>query len=332
MMPGNPINLIWISRDVKRIKHHSFAALASLVLLFFPAFSAAGLDVKVSYLYNLSDFSGTIPYNWVKITSDKENNETYVVSGNSISIFNESGMEVYRFGDDEEFGLISDVAVEEDGHILLLTYGMGQKFSIVRSDFRGKPISTVKVQDLPSEFASLSPNRIYYRSGLFYLADFPSRKVVVTDSEGHFKNGYDLSALIKDEDKAGPQWDMGGFCIDSQGNILFTIPSLFKAIRLSPDGSLSVFGSPGSLPGQFNVVAGIGSDDQGNIFVIDTLRSVVMVYDKDFKFLSEFGSRGLRPGQLVAPKEVAADRNGRVYVSQSRARGVSVFQMTRNGS
>jgi DNA-binding beta-propeller fold protein YncE len=103
------------------------------------------------------------------------------------------------------------------------------------------------------------------------------------------------------------------------------MPVLFAVYRFSPDGKLTWFGRPGSAPGRFGIVAGIACDSRGNLFVADKLKSVVMVFDKDFKFLTEFGYRGSKPGNLIVPDEVAIDKRDRVYVSQARKRGVSVF-------
>ena len=72
----------------------------------------------------------------------------------------------------------------------------------------------------------------------------------------------------------------------------------------------------------------MAADERGSIFVADTLRCVVMIFDRELRFLKEFGYRGLEPGSLIAPMELAADGNGRVYVSQSANRGVSVYRLT----
>jgi hypothetical protein len=62
--------------------------------------------------------------------------------------------------------------------------------------------------------------------------------------------------------------------------------------------------------------------------VADKLRCVVMVFTKDFKFLTEFGFRGLGPSNLVGPMQLAVDSKNRLYVTQLRNRGVSVYQLT----
>ena len=94
-------------------------------------------------------------------------------------------------------------------------------------------------------------------------------------------------------------------------------------------GKVRAFGTRGSSPGKFNVVSGIAADDNGNIYVADTLRCVVMIFDREFNFRTEFGYRGLEPGNLIAPMELTVDSD-RVYVAQTRSRGVSVFRVFTN--
>jgi DNA-binding beta-propeller fold protein YncE len=171
-----------------------------------------------------------------------------------------------------------------------------------------------------------------YRNGNLYLADLFAKQVIVTDANGRFQEGYDINRLIAsakvEEEKPGTEKNIVGFTVDQAGNLLFTVPTLFQAFRLSPDRKMTGFGEPGSLPGKFNVAAGIATDDRGYIYVADTLRSVVMVFDNAFNFQIEFSQRGLSPDSLIAPKALSVDTNGRVYVSQARRRGVSVFKVT----
>ena len=87
---------------------------------------------------------------------------------------------------------------------------------------------------------------------------------------------------------------------------------LFKAFVVSPDGKVTAsFGKAGSAPGLFGIVGGIAKDDQGNYLVVERLRSVVMVFDKEFRFLKEFGYRGDKPGNLIRPNEVAVGNAGK---------------------
>jgi DNA-binding beta-propeller fold protein YncE len=164
-----------------------------------------------------------------------------------------------------------------------------------------------------------------HRNGLLYFASLATASVIITDLAGEFRSRVEFLPFLKADDRPLDGVESIGFTVDREGSIFFTIPTLFAVYKRSPDGKVASFGRPGSSPGRFGVVAGIASDSRGNLFVADKLKSVVMVFDKDFNFLTEFGYRGLRPGNLIVPDDVAVDRRDRVYVSQARKRGVSVF-------
>ena len=149
-------------------------------------------------------------------------------------------------------------------------------------------------------------------------------RVVVTDGEGAVIQTHDLAALVRKKDpdlKVG----MNGFWVDGQGNFIFTLPYAFTAFVLSPTGVLRQFGSRGSSPGKFNIVGSVAADERGWLFVLDRLRSVVLVFDPSLRFVLEFGYRGDGPTNLIAPFDLAVG-NGKVFVSQARNRGVKVFQ------
>ncbi len=291
--------------------------------------------VKGTFLYNLSSFTGTISFSWPRIFIDQERNEVYVIYQNFIRVFNETGMEVYSFGDDLNLGTIVDLAVDGDGNILLLSYKWSPtsdraSYEITRCNYRGEPKSTIEVKNLPTQYSKFLPNRMIYREGNLYLASLVTMVVVVTGADGVFKQVYDILPLLELEEKEKQDAMMDGFSIDREGNFLFTIPPLFRAYKISPDRKVSYFGKAGSTPGRFNIVAGIASDGKGNIFIVDKLKCAVMVYDKNFNFLNQFSSRGWKPGFLIAPEDIAVDNHDRVYVTQAGNKGISVFKMNYN--
>jgi hypothetical protein len=63
--------------------------------------------------------------------------------------------------------------------------------------------------------------------------------------------------------------------------------------------------------------------------VADLLKSVVMVFDKDFNFQMQFGYRGNERGNLNVPLQVVV-MNDKLFVNQARSRGVSVFLIAYN--
>jgi DNA-binding beta-propeller fold protein YncE len=311
---------------MKNRKHYRAIVLLAVFLTTASSSSAVGGGVAASYLYNLSNFTGIVPYNWTKVSIDREKNEIYVTSNGSVSIFNERGMEIYRFSDDSDIGAAADVAVDRDGNIFVLSY-KGSSAKITLCNFRGEAISRVELKGLPSGLSEFSPDRILYRDGLLYLASLGPMRVIVTDADGNFKAVYDIASIIGLEEDERADTGIVGFNVDREGNMLFTVPAIARAYVVSPDRTVRSFGKRGSAPGRFGIPAGIVADAAGHYLVADTLRCVVMVFDKDLGFLTEFGFRGTGPGNLIGPRELAADNGSRIYVAQLRQRGVSVFQI-----
>lgn len=314
----------------RRGKRHIILFVIFCAIAFSPGVAISG--VKGAFLYNLSNFTGTIPYNWARVYVDRERTEVYVVYQNTIRVFNNSGMEVYTFGDDTDHGHIADIAVDRNDDILLLTYREG-KSAIVRCNFRGEPKSRVEIKNLPDDFSGFLPNRMVYRNGNLYIASLGDMKVIITDLNGNFKGGYNLKSLISlDEEEKRKveeqELDMSGFSVDNEGNMLFTIPVLFKVFKITPDRKMTFFGKPGGAPGRFGIVAGIITDNKGNYVVVDKLKCAVIVFDKNLNFVTEFGYRGPQPDNLIAPNDIAIDKDDKIYVTQSRKRGVSVFRLT----
>ena len=288
---------------------------------------AQSQPVRGSYIYTLSGFTGAIKQDWSRIAVDRERGEIYALYQNLARIFNDSGMEVYRFGDDLDVGQILDVAVDERGDVLLLTHRDGVT-AIVRCDYRGRETGGITPSGFPAALRDFAPNRMVYHRGSLYLASTMGLAIAVTDRDGKFTRAYDLFRLLELEEKDRGVTEVAGFSVDGEGNILFTVPVMFRAFVLAPDGSLAAFGKPSSAPGGFNIVSGIARDRKGNIIVIDRLKAAVLVFDKSFRFVTQFSGYGRKPGELVFPDDVAVGTDDRVYVTQSGKKGISVFKLT----
>lgn len=297
--------------------------------------SFALAETTASFRYPLSNFTGPVPSQWAKLAVDPERNEIYALNQyqNDIRIFDEHGMEIYSFG--EEFVSATDIAIGDDGDVYVLTKSHAAS-TLHLCDYRGEPTSEIELKNLPAEFSSFRADRLVYAQGVLYLVDSGRLLVAVVDSDGSFKRGHDLDATLKQltvgdkrtKEKRLADISMHGFDVDKNGNMLFTVPTLFSAFRMSADGELEGFGRAGSGPGKFGVTGGIVADAEGRIYVSDRLRCVVLIFDENFEFQSEFGFRGDRPSNLIVPDDLAIDNNGNVYVAQAANRGVSVFSVT----
>jgi len=315
-----------------------FAPAAPAVLPQPPPPPAPAPTLTSTYLHHLSSSTGAVPSSWASLTYDRRNDEVFVASEGIVRVFGKNGMEIYTFGGDGDLGYVMGVAVLEDDDLVVLASTSGKR-SLVHCNFRGEPISEIVPTGLPANVPKpFEPEAIAYHDGKLYLALLGAKMVLVTDVAGAFKASYRVPDLVKGSpletarggDKGGekksPNYFIGAFSVDDGGNLLFTMPTLFFACIVSPTGEVKVFGTRGSAPGKFNIVGKMVADESGNYFLTDKLRSVVMVFDKDLRFVGEFGYRGDNPENLVAPFDIAVG-NGKVFVAQAGNRGVSVFKV-----
>lgn len=314
-------------------KYFNLLLISTLPLMTMVAMPASSNAIEASFLYTLSDFTGPLLIGGGGLFVDKNRNEAYIMYQNVIRIFNENGMEIYRFNEDNSLGRLSALAVDRDGTMYFLSYNDRGEYGIVRCNFRGEPTGRIEVTGLPSDFADyqkFSPTFMTYREGQFYLADARTLRIAVADKSGKVQKTYDLIPILDLKEKDRPDLEMGGFSVDSGGNMLFTIPVLFSATVLYPDGKVMNFGQSGSIPGKFGVAANIVRDNKGNYLVADKLHCVVSVFNSGTQFVMEFGGRGSGPENLIVPDGLAVDGSDKVYVTQGGNRGVSVFRLIYN--
>jgi len=302
--------------------------------------SGALLTARFQYL--LSNFSGPVPSQWARLAFDPLRQEIYTLNQgvNDVRIYNQQGMELFTFGDNGDIVSAVDIAVNDVGDIFVLARDF-RSYAIQVLNYRGEPVSMIKIKDAPETISAFSPDRMEYRHGHFYLLDSDLSRIVVLTADGRFKQSHDLAAklnelaneLEEEQRDRSLGLNISGFAVGPDKNIYLTVPTLFSAFRLVPDGSLESFGVSGSGPGKFGVVSGITADDQGNIYVADRLRSVVMIFDRNFVFQGEFGYRGDRQGDMIVPDDLLLDQAGsRVFVSQAANKGVGVYKVVLQAS
>lgn len=297
----------------------------------------SGAELKASFQYLLSNFSGPVPSQWARLAFDPQQGEIYTLNPgvNEVRIYNRQGMEIFAFGDTGDIVSAVDIAAGNRGNIYILARDF-HKHAIQVLNYRGEPQTVITIKDLPAALQGFSPDRMKYHGGLLYLVDSSALHIVVLQDDGTFQRSYDLTTELekqaKEQDpekKNSMATEVSGFAVGPDGSIYFTVPTLFSAFRLSPDSALESFGVSGSGPGKFGVVSGIVADSQGNIYVADRLRSVVMIFDPQFIFLGEFGYRGDRPEDMIVPDDLVLDQQeNRIFVSQAANKGVGVYKVS----
>lgn len=306
-------------------------------------------DAKATYMYKLSDFSGDVPSLWARVAVNPELGEVYALNREdaAIQIYNQEAMQIFGFGEDLGLSSALDITSGQNGDLYVLYSNPLNR--ILHLDYKGAPLSEIVPRDLPDTVRGFQGNFIVLKNDSFYLADSEAMQVLVLSAEGKYENHIDLRQLLaeqinkdlsqadlrasqerklQDDLKALSSAEINGFAVGNQGEIYFTAATLFSAFRYKLDGTLEQFGISGGAVGKFGVISGIEADAAGRIYVTDRLRCVVLVFDKDFQFMTEFGYRGAAPQNLIVPDDVAInDQNDTVYVSQAANLGVSVYKL-----
>ncbi len=318
---------------VRRVLTHPTLLATAAAAALASAWPGGAAAFALTHSYRLSTLTGAVRTSWAGLSYDRAHRELYVLAGGLVHVFNDAGMEIYRFGDDEALGNILGIAALEDGDLVALTYA-GTDWKLVRVDFRGAPLADVALTGLPAELAGrFHPSALVAARSQLYLADLAEMKVLVLRPDGAVLALHDLSQFGEPDPRDGgrdlPVDDtrrgmMNGFGVGPSGDLLFTVATKFKAYVVAPDGKARSFGQPGGSPGKFGIVAGIGEDEDGRIYVADTLKAVVLVFDRDLHFVGEWGYAGRSADRLLGPRQVAVGE-GKVYVAQNGRRGVSVF-------
>jgi DNA-binding beta-propeller fold protein YncE len=80
-----------------------------------------------------------------------------------------------------------------------------------------------------------------------------------------------------------------------------------------------------TTPGDFSKPTGVAVDQEGNLYVCDTMNSRIEIFDADGIFISTFGKPGDGPGSFARPKGVAIDGDGHIWVADGQMDRVQVF-------
>jgi DNA-binding beta-propeller fold protein YncE len=80
-----------------------------------------------------------------------------------------------------------------------------------------------------------------------------------------------------------------------------------------------------TTPGDFSKPTGVAVDQEGNLYVCDTMNDRIEIFDAEGKFISTFGKNGDGPGYFGRPKGIAIDSDGHIWVTDGMQDRVQVF-------
>ena len=127
--------------------------------------------------------------------------------------------------------------------------------------------------------------------------------------------------------------DPVGLAIDSENRFLYVVDEqadqvvVFDADTLKELRRLGSKGPKHALtgPGDFAAPTNVALDEDGNVYVTDTLNSRVEIFDAEGNFISTFGKPGDGPGYFFRPKGIAVDSDGHIWVADEYQDRLQVF-------
>ena len=125
----------------------------------------------------------------------------------------------------------------------------------------------------------------------------------------------------------------GNLAIDRENRLLYVADVALDQILVYDADSLKLLRKIGTTghnhelttPGDFAKPAGVALDQEGNLYVCDTMNNRIEIFDADGNFVSTFGKAGDGPGYFARPKGVAIDSDGHIWVADGMQDRVQVF-------
>jgi DNA-binding beta-propeller fold protein YncE len=125
----------------------------------------------------------------------------------------------------------------------------------------------------------------------------------------------------------------GALAIDKENRLLYVADVALDQVLVYDADSFKLLRKIGTTghnhelttPGDFAKPTGLAVDQDGSLYVCDTLNNRIEIFDADGKFISTFGKAGDGPGHFARPKGVAIDSDGHVWVADGMQDRVQVF-------
>jgi DNA-binding beta-propeller fold protein YncE len=87
-----------------------------------------------------------------------------------------------------------------------------------------------------------------------------------------------------------------------------------------------MFGMLGDAYGDLEKPKGVATDSEGNIYVVDSIKDMIKIFDRQGALLLFFGSQGRAYGEFWLPSGIFIDNNDYIYVTETYNGRVQVFK------
>jgi DNA-binding beta-propeller fold protein YncE len=239
------------------------------------------------------------------------------ISRRAVFVFDEAGgrLDVWEEAAPQtRFAAPIGVAIGPAGQVLVTDAELGRVF---RLDRDGKPLGSfgAGVLKRPTGIAR-DPQR-----NLVFVADTYAHDIKVFDDEGRL-----VGTLGVRGDGPG-EFNFPAHLAFARGVLYVSdiLNSRVQGIAAGGDVKLS-FGERGLYVGNLVRPKGVATDDEGNVYVVESLYDTLLVFDRDGRLLMSIGGTGKEAGKFFLPAGVWVDSRNRVFVADMFNGRVAVFQ------
>ena len=243
--------------------------------------------------------------------------------GGGVHVLDPKGKNSFRIvsGADQRLRRPAGVAVDAEDNLyvadpvrgMVLVFDRDGTFVRYIGSYRGEP-----------EYARPTGIAIDRQAKRLYLIDTPRNLVFVLDLNGKVlktigkqRNGTGTSEFDDPTEIAVNHKHV--FVLDRRGTRVQVLDTECK-----PAGS---FDLPHGLDPMINREDGLGTDQEGNVYVSSFNGSLIRIYSYDGRFLSCFGQPGQGAGEFAFPGGLWIDSSDRLYVADSGNGRVQLFQL-----
>jgi DNA-binding beta-propeller fold protein YncE len=162
------------------------------------------------------------------------------------------------------------------------------------------------------------------RSGNLYVSDTEQNRIVVFDPDGNFLNTFGGKDVL--------QFPAGIAINNELGRIYVTDSRAHSVIVFNMDGEqlFTIAGPFGEKEGGFFFPISIDIDEQGNLWVVDSMNFRIVNLDAEGNYIQNWGKLGNQLGQFSRPKGITLDKDGNVYVSDVAFSNIQIFDQQGN--
>ena len=197
---------------------------------------------------------------------------------------------------------------------IVFEFGIGNEIYIERDDVIEQ---TLKIALNEYPFFEVS-KAFFDNTNTLNLFSAPGQRLLKFSSLGEFRGEIVFTGAAPDSDIA----------VDSLGYFYLTMPDEHAIFKYSPEGTLvTSFGSYGVKEGEFASPGGLGLDDEGTIYVADTLNNRVQILTLAAPplLLPEVAQYGVKFSRRQESSEEAVERVRRASVDRRVIKGVFDF-------